>query len=130
MCDKLFLFRYLGGGLVLIRAFIPNFEKFRKREASLEARFRYVHSRVKEHAESIAFYGGDELEGQLVEREFERLMAAVDQRHNQSLRFNLVNQAIVREAPMLVQWLMRNHYGNNYGSDAALVRLFTTCTVA
>lgn len=53
--------RYLGGGLVLIRTFIPNFEKFTKREASLEARFRYVHSRVKEHAESIAFYAGDDL---------------------------------------------------------------------
>jgi ABC-type uncharacterized transport system fused permease/ATPase subunit len=52
---------YLGGGLLLIRAFIPNFEKFTKLEAALEARFRYVHSRVKEHAESIAFYAGDKL---------------------------------------------------------------------
>ena len=28
--------RYLGSGLVLIRTFIPNFEKFTKQEAALE----------------------------------------------------------------------------------------------
>ena len=57
-----------------------------------------------------------------MEREFENLMTAVDERHHSSFRFNLVNQAVVREAPMLVQWLMRNYYGLNYGSDEALVR--------
>ena len=58
-----------------------------------------------------------------MQREFDRLMAAVDKRQNSSFQFNLVHQGIVREAPMLVQWLMRNYYGQHYGSDEALVRL-------
>ena len=41
---------YLGGGLALIRAFIPNFEKFTKREASLEVgSFAYFFALVLLH---------------------------------------------------------------------------------
>ena len=44
----------------------------------------------------MTFYR-DYAEGALVDREFDSLMKAVDQRHHSSFRFNLVNQAVVRE---------------------------------
>ena len=39
---------------------------------------------------------------------------------NSLFPFGLVNQMIIRETPMLVQWLLRNEYGKQFSSDEAV----------
>lgn len=52
------------------RAVTPDFGGLLKREYHLEGRFRNAHSRLRAHAESVAFFGGGEKEGEcLRERE-------------------------------------------------------------
>ena len=36
------------------------------------------------------------------------------------MAFGLMNQFVVREAPMLVQWILRNEYGKRWGDDERL----------
>ena len=104
------LLAYLGFGALAIRLSLPNFQRMVAREAEANGRYRAVHSRVRAHCESIAFFGGDEREKAVVDAEFKNVHRLALHRLTTSLGFGLVNQAIVREAPMLVQWVLRNEY--------------------
>lgn len=48
---------------------------FRAQEYGLEAAFRSVHTRLRTHAESIAFFGGGEREGATIAGYFDRLLS-------------------------------------------------------
>jgi ABC-type uncharacterized transport system fused permease/ATPase subunit len=102
------LLTYLGVGALIIRLTLPNFQRMVTKEAEANGRYRAVHSRVRTHCESIAFFGGDEREKAVVDAEFKNVHENALHRLTTSLGFGLVNQAIVRETPMLVQWLLRN----------------------
>uniref|UniRef100_A0A7S4KUP4 ABC transporter domain-containing protein n=1 Tax=Paramoeba aestuarina TaxID=180227 RepID=A0A7S4KUP4_9EUKA len=113
---------YLIGGAAVIRLFMPNFTKIVARESQLEGEYNLVHYRTHNHAESIAFFGGDECEKEVVQTRFKKLMNVIWLRLKTNWYFGLVNQAIVREAPMLVQFLLRNSYGQQWGSDEELTK--------
>ena len=101
---------YLAGGMAAIRSIMPNFKRLVAKERDLLGKYKFVHSRVKTHAESIAFFSGDAREEEIVEHRFKSLMQTNWARLKTNWGFGLFNQAIVREAPMLVQWLLRNEY--------------------
>jgi ABC-type uncharacterized transport system fused permease/ATPase subunit len=71
-------------------------------------RYKAAHGRVKTHAESIAFFNGDAREKRIVNDAFDEVSRLAHHRVKVSLSFGVVSQAIVREAPMLVQWILRN----------------------
>ena len=101
---------YLAGGMTAIRAIMPNFKRLVTKERDLLGKYKFVHGRVKTHAESIAFFSGDAREREIVDKRFAALMETNWARLKTNWGFGLFNQAIVREAPMLVQWLLRNEY--------------------
>mmetsp|Transcript_17915 Transcript_17915/g.50472 ORF Transcript_17915/g.50472 Transcript_17915/m.50472 type:complete len:1265 (+) Transcript_17915:174-3968(+) len=113
---------YLIGGGLLIRSALPDFSKLVAEESELEAKYSAVHSRVQTFAESIAFLGGGPSEANVVKGRFDDLMRIMWLRLQKSWKFGLINQQIVREAPMLLQWLLRNEYGKNWGTDEELCR--------
>lgn len=49
---------------------MPSFGKLYSHQQRLESEFQYNHSRLLEHAEEIAFYGGNELEKAIVDYRF------------------------------------------------------------
>ena len=112
------LLSYFVVGGVLIRTILPNFKTIVAKESQAEGNFKYVHRRVKTHSESIAFCGGGANEHSIVTQRFQRLMRLVHHRQFETWKFGLLNQLIVRETPMVVQWVLRNSYGQNWGTDA------------
>jgi len=48
---------YLFGGLFVVKQCMPDYKTLIRRESEVEGRFKFVHARVRSHAESIAFFG-------------------------------------------------------------------------
>jgi ATP-binding cassette subfamily D (ALD) long-chain fatty acid import protein len=55
---------------LLVRALTPPFGAFTAKSAQLAGSFRHAHSRLSEFVEEIAFFGGEETEKMLLEREY------------------------------------------------------------
>lgn len=58
----------------LLRALTPSFGTYTARSAALAGSLRHTHSRLSEFAEEIAFFGGEETEKRLIEREYAELV--------------------------------------------------------
>ncbi|KAH7104761.1 adrenoleukodystrophy protein [Auriculariales sp. MPI-PUGE-AT-0066] len=82
----------------LLRAVTPPFGKYTAEEAALTGSLRHSHSRLVEASEEIAFYGGEETEKLLVEREYFALVKHI----NRVLRIR-VWHGIVEEG--IIKWL-------------------------
>ncbi|KAK7694295.1 hypothetical protein QCA50_001477 [Cerrena zonata] len=59
---------------MLLRALTPPFGAYTALSAQLSGSFRHTHSRLAEFSEEIAFFGGEETEKMLVEREYAGLI--------------------------------------------------------
>merc|ERR1711871_321928 len=86
------LYGYVGAGALLIKFFLPDYKKMRREEKAVEGRFKFVHQCVKTHAESIAFFGGDQAERDVVEREAFKMWRLTRDRLVQTLLFGIPNQ--------------------------------------
>jgi ABC-type uncharacterized transport system fused permease/ATPase subunit len=58
----------------MIRNFTPAFGILMSKEQQLEGDYRQLHSRLRTHAESIAFYGGERREEFYIQRKFKTLI--------------------------------------------------------
>ena len=56
------VFGYNLVGVAFVRAFMPDYKQIAEQTNALEAKLKFVHSRIVQHAESIAFFGGDSFE--------------------------------------------------------------------
>ncbi|XP_039031058.1 ABC transporter D family member 1-like [Hibiscus syriacus] len=52
------LYAYMLLGLGFLRTVTPDFGGLTSREQQLEGTFRFIHERLRTHAESVAFFGG------------------------------------------------------------------------
>lgn len=79
-----------------MRALTPPFGAYTALSAHLSGSFRHTHSRLASFAEEIAFFGGEETEKMLVEREY----AGIVKHENTVLRrrwwFGCVEEGIVK----------------------------------
>ncbi|CAJ1855963.1 unnamed protein product [Sphenostylis stenocarpa] len=60
-----------------IRNFSPSFGKLMSKEQQLEGEYRQLHSRLRTHSESIAFYGGERKEEAHIQQKFKTLVGHV-----------------------------------------------------
>ena len=58
----------------MLRNFSPAFGKLMSKEQQLEGDYRQLHSRLRTHAESIAFYGGENREESHIQQKFKNLL--------------------------------------------------------
>ena len=58
----------------IVRALTPAFGQYTALSAQLAGNLRHTHSRLAEFAEEVAFFGGEETEKMLVEREYAGLV--------------------------------------------------------
>ncbi|PPD66946.1 hypothetical protein GOBAR_DD36177 [Gossypium barbadense] len=65
---------YVLGAGAAIRNFSPAFGKLMSKEQQLEGEYRQLHSRLRTHAESIAFYGGENREESHIQQKFKNLV--------------------------------------------------------
>lgn len=60
------LYLYMVAGYGVLRAAAPAYGKLVEKSQELAGTFRYVHTRLRTHAESVAFFGGDAVEGDVL----------------------------------------------------------------
>ncbi|KAJ4898758.1 ABC transporter D family member 1 [Raphanus sativus] len=65
---------YVLGAGTAIRTFSPSFGKLMSKEQQLEGEYRQLHSRLRTHSESIAFYGGETREESHIQQKFKNLV--------------------------------------------------------
>jgi ABC-type uncharacterized transport system fused permease/ATPase subunit len=67
---------------------------------------RYVHTRLRIHAESIAFFGGDDLEGAVCHEAFKRLATHDHAVASASWRYEILNDFVIQRFPPIVTWAL------------------------
>ncbi|KAL2332768.1 hypothetical protein Fmac_013981 [Flemingia macrophylla] len=65
---------YVLGAGAAIRNFSASFGKLMSKEQQLEGEYRQLHSRLRTHSESIAFYGGEKKEEAHIQQKFKTLV--------------------------------------------------------
>lgn len=71
----IYLFQgYVIGAGAITGMLSPPFGKLMSKEQQLEGDYRQLHSRLRTHSESIAFYGGQDREASIIEQRFKSLV--------------------------------------------------------
>ena len=112
---------YMVVGATLMRFIIPNFRQIRKDEFDLEGRFRFVHNRMTTHTESVAFFGGDDVEYSIAEKRFKELETHIESAQFQTLRYNFFSNFSIKQTPDIVAFALRMLHATSFANDAAVV---------
>jgi ATP-binding cassette subfamily D (ALD) long-chain fatty acid import protein len=94
----------------LLQFIVPNFRQQVRKQFKLEGRFRFVHTRLVNHTESVAFFGGDDVEKEVCDGRLDELSNHVALTLNDSLRFNVFNNFMVRQTPDLAAFSLRMYF--------------------
>jgi ABC-type uncharacterized transport system fused permease/ATPase subunit len=84
------LYLYFAVAMFFLKKSAPNYKELTREMSRLEARFSFVHARVKACAESIAFFDGGEREKGIVGDRFRELMAHDWKRNWVNFKFRIV----------------------------------------
>ncbi|XAR73376.1 Fatty-acyl-CoA-transporting ATPase [Bertholletia excelsa] len=114
------LYTYMLLGLGFLRSVAPDFGDLASREQELEGNFRFMHERLRTHAESVAFFGGGAREKAMVEARFRNLL-----RHSKILLqkkwlFGVLDDFITKQLPHNVTWALSLFYAMEHEGDRAL----------
>ena len=63
----IWLYVYITTISTLVKYFMPDHDSLVKLEKKLEARFKFIHNRLRTHSESIAFFGGGSQEKEIAD---------------------------------------------------------------
>lgn len=113
------LYAYMLLGLGLLRSITPNFGAMAGQEQQLEGSFRYMHSRLHAHAESIAFFGGGLRERALIEDRFHALLEHSEKLLIKRWIFGIADGFITKELPHNVTWGLSLLYAMDNHHDGA-----------
>ena len=102
----------------------PDFGRLANVQYQLEGAFRNVHTRLRTHAESVAFFGGGAKEGAIVAATFDSLMRHL--RHVATARWahTVADEFFTKQLPNNVTWLLTLMYSlDQTGADLRTSRL-------
>ena len=111
------LWSYLVGSLLIYKVIIPDYKYFIEREKELQGKFKFVHGRVRMHAESIAFFGGGEREKQICNQRFDRLLALLRVKRVKDTQFGFAEGLLREKLPECMEWATQFFYLRGIGSD-------------
>ncbi|EFJ22756.1 hypothetical protein SELMODRAFT_232616 [Selaginella moellendorffii] len=111
------LYAYMLLGLGFLRCITPDFAALTSQEQQLEGSFRYMHSRLCSHAESVAFFGGGSREKAVIEQRFNSLL-----RHDRKLlkkrwTFGVADEFVTKQLPHIVTWALSLLYAVEHTGD-------------
>lgn len=116
------LYLYTAVGYGALRAVTPDFAGLLKKEYQLEGNFRNAHSRLRAHAESVAFFGGGWKEGRLVACSFESLAAHLRSLIGLRWAYGAADEFFAKQLPHSITWLLTLLYAmeqkGDFGSTA------------
>ncbi|KAG9141848.1 hypothetical protein Leryth_013966 [Lithospermum erythrorhizon] len=114
------LYAYMLLGLGFLRSVTPDFGDLASREQQLEGTFRYMHERLRTHAESVAFFGGGAREKQMVEFKFNELLHHSTLLLKKKWLFGIIDDFITKQLPHNVTWGLSLLYAMEHKGDRAL----------
>eukprot|EP01064_Diplonema_japonicum_P038951 TRINITY_DN9638_c0_g1_i1.p1 TRINITY_DN9638_c0_g1~~TRINITY_DN9638_c0_g1_i1.p1 ORF type:complete len:1224 (+),score=388.39 TRINITY_DN9638_c0_g1_i1:499-4170(+) len=68
------MYMYMMGVSAIVKYFMPDHDTLVRLEQKLEGQFAFVHNRLRNHSESIAFFGGGAREAEIADGYLERLV--------------------------------------------------------
>lgn len=80
----------------MIRTFSPAFGKLMSKEQQLEGEYRQLHSRLRTHSESIAFYGGEAREEFYIQQKFKTLVKHLGVVHHDHWWFGMIQDFLLK----------------------------------
>eukprot|EP00850_Spirogloea_muscicola_P015567 SM000120S25716 [mRNA] locus=s120:398087:406079:+ [translate_table: standard] len=98
------LYAYMLVGLGFLRAITPDFGALISHEQQLESNFRFAHTRLRTHAESIAFFGGGQKEEEVVQRRFTDIVCHSQMVLQRRWFFDLADEFVTKQLPHNVTW--------------------------
>ncbi|XP_050382977.1 ABC transporter D family member 1 [Argentina anserina] len=115
------LYAYMLLGLGLLRAATPEFGDLTSRQQQLEGTFRFMHERLRAHAESVAFFGGGHREKAMVESKFKELLIHSSSLLKKQWLFGILDDFITKQLPHNVTWGLSLLYAIEHKGDRALI---------
>ncbi|KAL5988338.1 hypothetical protein ACLOJK_036102 [Asimina triloba] len=87
---------YVTGAGSMIGNFSPSFGKLMSKEQQLEGEYRQLHSRLRTHAESVAFYGGEKREASHIKQKFRTLIRHMKLVHHDHWWFGMIQDFLLK----------------------------------
>uniref|UniRef100_A0A0V0IZK6 Putative ABC transporter D family member 1-like n=1 Tax=Solanum chacoense TaxID=4108 RepID=A0A0V0IZK6_SOLCH len=114
------LYAYMLLGLGFLRCVTPDFGDLASQEQQLEGTFRFMHERLRTHAESVAFFGGGAREKEMVEARFKELLHHSSLLLKKKWLFGIIDEFITKQLPHNVTWGLSLLYAMEHKGDRAL----------
>ncbi|ONK71128.1 uncharacterized protein A4U43_C04F5000 [Asparagus officinalis] len=114
------LYAYMLLGLGFLRSVAPEFGDLASREQQLEGTFRFMHSRLRTHAESVAFFGGGSREKAMVDSRFKELLNHSKILLRKKWVYGILDDFITKQLPHNVTWGLSLMYAMEHKGDRAL----------
>ncbi|KAL5753520.1 hypothetical protein ACOSP7_021740 [Xanthoceras sorbifolium] len=114
------LYLYMLLGLGFLRTVTPEFGDLTGREQQLEGTFRFMHERLRTHAESVAFFGGGAREKAMVEARFRELLDHSLLLLKKKWLFGILDDFVTKQLPHNVTWGLSLLYAVEHSGDRAL----------
>ncbi|KAF3444221.1 hypothetical protein FNV43_RR13911 [Rhamnella rubrinervis] len=115
------LYAYMLLGLGFLRSVTPEFGDLASREQQLEGTFRFMHERLRTHAESVAFFGGGAREKAMVESKFGELLDHSLSLLKKKWLFGILDDFTTKQLPHNVTWGLSLLYAIEHKGDRALI---------
>ncbi|KAI9113779.1 hypothetical protein K1719_015030 [Acacia pycnantha] len=115
------LYAYMLLGLGFLRTVTPDFGDMASQEQQLEGTFRFMHERLRTHAESVAFFGGGAREKAMVESRFKELLSHSKLLLKKKWLFGILDDFITKQLPHNVTWGLSLLYALEHKGDRASV---------
>nr|GMC66092.1 ABC transporter D family member 1 [Ipomoea batatas] len=114
------LYAYMFLGLGFLRCVTPEFGDLASHEQQLEGTFRFMHERLRTHAESVAFFGGGAREKEMVESRFKELLHHSALLLKKKWLFGIIDEFITKQLPHNVTWGLSLLYAVEHKGNRAL----------
>lgn len=111
------LYSYAIIGYGCLRMVTPDFSALLDGQYKLEATFRGAHERLKTHAESIAFFGGGEREGQKIEKSYKNLEHHLKHLIRTRWSYEAADDFFAKQLPHSVTWVLTLLYALDQRSE-------------
>jgi ABC-type uncharacterized transport system fused permease/ATPase subunit len=104
-----------------IRKFSPAFGKLKSTEQQLEGDYRQLHSRLRTHAESVAFYGGENREASHIMQRFEALVGHLNLVRHENWWFGMIQDFFLKYfgATVAVVLIIEPFFSGNLRPDSS-----------
>ncbi|PIA50702.1 hypothetical protein AQUCO_01200132v1 [Aquilegia coerulea] len=114
------LYAYMLLGLGFLRSVTPDFGDLASREQELEGIFRFMHERLRTHAESVAFFGGGAREKAMVNSRFRELLDHSKLLLKKKWLYGILDDFVTKQLPHNVTWGLSLLYAMDHKGDRAL----------